>query len=339
MNADRPVSWVRDWLNSGFSHRDICVHLRSSAAKIPFFLTTQPQPNAPRQGPDHAHPHPAAPGPTVSFKPSRTDLLNRAPAAKPATAPFKPFRTDPLNREPKAMPRPGAASEPLARNAIHRKTAAPPAARHGPIAPTPDHPTATLTGRPPPPPRATPPTAAPRRRRRGRGPVRRPFQPRPLHPPPIDDHRRRGSRPPPTPPPPPPWDPAGSAARKHRAPRRTRYRLGPATIGRQRQHEKAMSCGARACDSADSAGSSATKGPHQVALRLTTIPCPIYCSSVCGVPSAAWNRIGAGRTGEIDQLQALAQRRQFPRPRFAQGHHGRYGPAGRQPRHHGPAAY
>src|SRR5580704_12335069 len=29
------------------------------------------------------------------------------------------------------------------------------------------------------------------RRRRGRGPVRRPLQPSPLHPPPIDDHRRR----------------------------------------------------------------------------------------------------------------------------------------------------
>jgi hypothetical protein len=51
MNADNPVSWVRDWLNSRLSHRDIGVHLRSSAAKIPCFLISQPQPGATRQGP------------------------------------------------------------------------------------------------------------------------------------------------------------------------------------------------------------------------------------------------------------------------------------------------
>jgi hypothetical protein len=37
---------VRDWLKARVSHRDICVHLRSSAAKIPFFSITQPQPDA-----------------------------------------------------------------------------------------------------------------------------------------------------------------------------------------------------------------------------------------------------------------------------------------------------
>ena len=105
MNADRPTWWVRDWLNSRVSHRDICVHLRSSAAKIPFSLIGQPQPNATRQGPDNAHPHPATPSPTAPFKPSRTDPLSREPAAKPAsTAPFKPFHIDPLNREPMASP-------------------------------------------------------------------------------------------------------------------------------------------------------------------------------------------------------------------------------------------
>jgi len=51
MNADKLVSWVRDWLNSRVSHRHICVHLRSSAAKIPFFLIRQPQPDGIRQGP------------------------------------------------------------------------------------------------------------------------------------------------------------------------------------------------------------------------------------------------------------------------------------------------
>jgi hypothetical protein len=44
MDADKPVPWVRDWLNSRVSHRSICVHLRSSAAKIPCFLLRQAQP-------------------------------------------------------------------------------------------------------------------------------------------------------------------------------------------------------------------------------------------------------------------------------------------------------
>jgi hypothetical protein len=114
MSADSLVSRVRDWLNAGLGHRRICVHLRSFAAKIPFFLTTQPQlflttqpqPDAARQGPGHAHPHPAPnPAAATPFKPSRTDPLNREPEAKSGpTAPFQPFRTDPLNREPTAKP-------------------------------------------------------------------------------------------------------------------------------------------------------------------------------------------------------------------------------------------
>src|SRR5580704_16737910 len=88
MNADKLVPRVRDWLNSRVGHRDICVHLRSSAAKIPCFLIGQPQQNATRQGPGPAHSH---------------------AATKPhSTAPFKPFRTDPLNREPTAKPGPTA---------------------------------------------------------------------------------------------------------------------------------------------------------------------------------------------------------------------------------------
>src|SRR5580698_10063355 len=113
MNADRPVSRVRVWLNTRVSHRDISVHLRSSAAKIPFFLITQPQPDATRQGPRPAHPHPATPGSTAPFKPSRTDPLNREPTTKPGpTVPFKPSGIDPLNREPAAEParRPGRAT-------------------------------------------------------------------------------------------------------------------------------------------------------------------------------------------------------------------------------------
>jgi hypothetical protein len=51
--------------------------------------------------PPQASPTPA---PTASFKPFRTDPLNREPTTKPATAPFKPFRTDPLNREQPAAP-------------------------------------------------------------------------------------------------------------------------------------------------------------------------------------------------------------------------------------------
>src|SRR5579863_4962696 len=101
MNADSLTWWVRDWLNSRVSHRDICVHLRSSAAKIPFFLITQPQPDASQEGPGPAHPHPAAPAAVTPFKPFRIDPLNREPKAKPsATAPSKPSRIDPLNREP-----------------------------------------------------------------------------------------------------------------------------------------------------------------------------------------------------------------------------------------------
>src|SRR5580704_3262847 len=50
MDADNPVSWAGNWLSS-LTHRDICVHLRSSAAKIPCFLIAQPQPDATRAGP------------------------------------------------------------------------------------------------------------------------------------------------------------------------------------------------------------------------------------------------------------------------------------------------
>jgi hypothetical protein len=105
MNADRPVSRVRVWLNSRLSHRDISVHRRSSAAKFPFFSIIQPEPDAPREGPGPAHPHVVAPVAATPFKPSRIDPMNREPTAKPgSTAPFKPFRTDPLNREPMAKP-------------------------------------------------------------------------------------------------------------------------------------------------------------------------------------------------------------------------------------------
>src|SRR5580704_16708636 len=99
MNADRPVSMVPVWLNSRLSHRDISVHLRSSAAKILFFLITQPQPDATRQGPDPTHPHPVAPGAAAPFKPSRTDPLNRElPAA------FASPRIESVNREPTVPP-------------------------------------------------------------------------------------------------------------------------------------------------------------------------------------------------------------------------------------------
>src|SRR5580700_1243029 len=85
MNADKLVSRLRDWLNARVSHRHICVHLRLFAAKILFFLITQPQPDAPREGPGPARPHPPAkPGPTAPFKPSRIDPLNREPTAKPS---------------------------------------------------------------------------------------------------------------------------------------------------------------------------------------------------------------------------------------------------------------
>src|SRR5579863_5071206 len=106
MNADKPVSRLRDGLNSSLSHRHICVNLRSFAAKIPCFLITRSQPDAPRENPGPAHSHPAAkPGPTPQFKPSRIDPLNREPTANPGSpAPLKPFRTDPLNREPTPKP-------------------------------------------------------------------------------------------------------------------------------------------------------------------------------------------------------------------------------------------
>jgi len=49
MNADKLLSRPRDWLNARVSHRHICVHLRLFAAKILFFLITQPQPDAPEK--------------------------------------------------------------------------------------------------------------------------------------------------------------------------------------------------------------------------------------------------------------------------------------------------
>ena len=145
MNADSLVSRVRDWLNSRLSHRNICVHLRSSAAKIPSSLITQPQPDATRQGPDPTHPHPAAPGAAAPFKPSRTDPLNREPPAafaspriEPAnhkpTVPYESSRTDPLNREPPAAfasppPPPSQPCRPRARPAAHRQRARQPQSR------------------------------------------------------------------------------------------------------------------------------------------------------------------------------------------------------------------
>jgi hypothetical protein len=116
MNADKLVSRERDRLNSSLSHRDICVHLRLSVAKIPFFLTTQPHPEPPREGPRTAHPHPAPkPGPTTPFKPSRIDPLNREPpvafeppriesAGPDPAVSFESSRIDPLNREPPVPP-------------------------------------------------------------------------------------------------------------------------------------------------------------------------------------------------------------------------------------------
>ena len=69
-----------------------------TAPTDPAAFLSAPTANRPPQGAP-------TPGPTVPFKPSRTDPLNREPAADPSsTAPFKPFSTDPLNREPAAKP-------------------------------------------------------------------------------------------------------------------------------------------------------------------------------------------------------------------------------------------
>jgi hypothetical protein len=127
MNADRPVSRVRDWLNPRLNHRDICVHRRSSAAKIPFFWINQPKPNAAQQGPGLVHPHAAAmPAQTAPFKPSRIDPMNREPAAKPgSTAPFKPFRIDPMNREPTAKPAPTVPFKPPRIDPMNREPTGP----------------------------------------------------------------------------------------------------------------------------------------------------------------------------------------------------------------------
>ncbi len=63
-------------------------------------LSPAPSANLPLQGAP-------TPGPTVPFKPSCTDPLNREPPAKPgSTVPFEPSRIDPLNREPGAFPDP-----------------------------------------------------------------------------------------------------------------------------------------------------------------------------------------------------------------------------------------
>ncbi len=166
MNADSLVSRVRDWLNSRLSHRNICVHLRSSAAKIPSSLITQPQPDATRQGPDPTHPHPAAPGAAAPFKPSRTDPLNREPPAafaspriEPAnhkpTVPYESSRTDPLNREP-----PAAFASPRITPANPKPTVPFESSRTDPLNREPP----AAFASPPPPPKPTVPPARPARR-------------------------------------------------------------------------------------------------------------------------------------------------------------------------------
>jgi hypothetical protein len=65
-------------------------------------------------------------GPTASFKPFRTDPLNREPTAKPATTPYKPFRTDPLNREPTAKPGPTVPFKPFRTDPLNREPTAKP---------------------------------------------------------------------------------------------------------------------------------------------------------------------------------------------------------------------
>ena len=63
-------------------------------------LPSEPSAHRPPQGAPTS-------GPTVRFKPSRIDPLNREPTAKSrSSAPFKPFRIDPLNRELDAVPDP-----------------------------------------------------------------------------------------------------------------------------------------------------------------------------------------------------------------------------------------
>ncbi len=132
MNANKLVSTPHDWLNARVSHRDISVHLRSSAAKILFFLTAQPHPAATQERPGPARPHPAAkPDPTTPFKPSRTDP-NRRLAVPP-----NPTRLTPT----KAMPRHDLPHAPRCiRPPYHPPPAPPPpdhqpsAARHNPYA-------------------------------------------------------------------------------------------------------------------------------------------------------------------------------------------------------------
>jgi hypothetical protein len=127
MNADRPIWWIRDWLNSSLSHRHICVHLRQRS----FSSWSLRQPDATRQGRGPAHPPPATPRPTVPSKPSRIDPVNREPTAKPTpTALFKPFRIDPLNREP--TPKPTPTAPPVAGSNTSSAATAPPARAHGP---------------------------------------------------------------------------------------------------------------------------------------------------------------------------------------------------------------
>jgi hypothetical protein len=63
-------------------------------------LPSEPSAHRPPQGAPTS-------GPTVRFKPSRIDPLNREPTAKPGpTMPFKPSCIGPLNREPGAFPDP-----------------------------------------------------------------------------------------------------------------------------------------------------------------------------------------------------------------------------------------
>ena len=70
----------------------------TTAPTDPAAFLSAPSANRPPQGAP-------TPGPTVPFKPSRIDPMNREPTAKSAlTAPFKQSRIDPMDREPTAKP-------------------------------------------------------------------------------------------------------------------------------------------------------------------------------------------------------------------------------------------
>ena len=114
MNADKPMLWVRDWLNSWVSHPCIGVHPRPrflftwSGFSEPPYQAAAHRPHA-HERPVPAHPRPAAPGQKPNSTIPGIDPMNPETSKNPDST-F--LRIDPMNPEPGAFPGPDPRTRP-----------------------------------------------------------------------------------------------------------------------------------------------------------------------------------------------------------------------------------